>query len=166
MGGIEGAARLQPDHQRLRRRQQTASVEEVAQAAAVEVLDHPEVRRLAVELDRPPVEDRRDVGVGDGGRPCRHPAEDAAEVVVGQCRLDHLDRDRLRGALVVGVGDDRVGTGGDDPGDAVAPGEHPSFEAAELPTGSVRRIDVHQAYDAIGCPSAVGCALRAGMMGA
>ena len=83
MDDVERLARLEPDHQRLRRRQRAAPVEVLAQASAAEVLDD-DVHRLAVVPHiGAPVVDLGDVGVLDGCALLGSEAEGALESSAG-----------------------------------------------------------------------------------
>ena len=74
VGEVEPAARLQADHQRLRRVELAAAVEQVAQAAAGQVLDDGVHRRALADLLLAPVVDGGDVGVRQRRhRPHRRP---------------------------------------------------------------------------------------------
>ena len=95
VGEVEAAAGLQPDHQGLRRLEPAAPVEEVAQAAAGEVLDDGVDRRALADLLLAPVVDGGDVGV----RQLRHRAHRGDELApelgrLGDLRAHQLDRDR------------------------------------------------------------------------
>ena len=65
VGEVEAAAGLQPDHQRLRRREVAAAVEEVAQVPAGQVLDDHVDGAAAADLLLAPVVDGGEVGVRD-----------------------------------------------------------------------------------------------------
>ena len=103
MDDVERLARLETDHQCLRRRQRAATIEVLAQAAATEVLDD-DVHRLAlVPGVGTPVVDLGDVGMLDrgallGGQPER-PLEALARAEVGMDDLDRHDTliDQVKG---------------------------------------------------------------------
>ena len=131
VGGVEGATRLEADDQRLSGLEETAPVEQVAQAAPAERLDRVEDSGRPVDLDLAPVEDRRDVGVRQGVRDLGEPAELVAEVrVLRPLGSDQLEGDRTVAVQVDRVEDDGVLTGRDRPRDAVAPGQDPAVESA------------------------------------
>ena len=143
---VERPTGFESDDERLRRFEQTTPVTQIAEAAATEVLDDPEDGRTAVEIDRTPIDDRRHVRMRDRRRQFGDAFEHPAELVVlGEDRLDDLDGDGQGRLFVEGIGDDRVGARGNDVGDAESFGDHPTFERAEPPAGSVGRIGVHQA---------------------
>ena len=128
---VERSTRLEPDDERLPGLQQSAPIEQVAQAAAAERLDDPEDGRLAAQLDLAPVEHRGDVGVGQGVRDLGEAMELAQELgVLGVFGTHDLDRDLAVVLLVDRVDDDRVRAGRDDLRDSIAPCEHGSFEHA------------------------------------
>ncbi len=142
--GIERPARLETDHERLRGLEETSPVEEVAQAAAAEVLDHPEHRGLAVQLDLAPVEHLGDVRMRQ-----RHGDLDLAAEIVTECgmqrafRPDDLQRDRDVADDVDGLDDDRVRTGRHDILDAVPISDHSADETVATRLGWVRHLVVH-----------------------
>ena len=99
VGVVEAPGRLQPDQQGLGRAQPPAPVEHRAQAAAAQVLAD-QVRALVLLA---PVVDGHDVGVVEGGRGPGLGAEAPEEgLVVGQGRVQHLDRHPAAQADVVG----------------------------------------------------------------
>ncbi len=114
VGEVESPARLQPDHQRLRRREVAAAVEEVAQVAPRQVLDDHVHGAATTDLLFAPVVDGREVGVRQRGHLIHLLAEVAAERLrLRQLRPHQLDRDRAVELDIAGVGDQRVGAGGD-----------------------------------------------------
>jgi hypothetical protein len=144
VAGVERATRFEAHDQRLRRLQEAPAVEQIAQAAATQVLDDPEHGRLAVELGPTPSEHAGDVGVRQG-----HRRVDVAAEVVPERRVQRefgthdLEGD---GDVVSGVGrlgDDRGGAGRDDVLDAVAAGHHETFEGFAFRVGAVRHVVVH-----------------------
>ena len=114
VGEVEATARLQPDHQRLRRREVPAAVEEVAQVSARQVLDDDVDGAATTDLLLAPVVHGGEVGVRQRRHLVHLLAEVAAERLrLGQLRPDQLDRHGAIELGVVGVGDQRVGAGGD-----------------------------------------------------
>ena len=115
VGVVEGPRGLEADHQRLRRGEPDAAVEQRPQAAAAEVLGD-DVRSAVVVA---PVVHGDDVRVVEGGRRLRLGPEAAEEgVVLGQGRVQHLHGDAPAEADVVGQVDlgGRAGAdGGDQP---------------------------------------------------
>ena len=102
VGVVEAAGRLEADQQRLRRAEPPAHVEHRPQAAAAEVLAH-EVRPVVLLA---PVVDRHDVGVVEGGGgPGLGPEPAQERLVVGQRRVQDLDRDAAAQPNVVGEED-------------------------------------------------------------
>ncbi len=155
MGGVEGPARFEADDERLGGLEEPAAIEQVAQAAATEVFDHPEHRGLAVEFDVAPVEDGCDVGMPERAGHLSALAELAAEgLVLSQIRLDDLEGDRLGGLDIEGRADDRVGPCRHDLDDAIPPNEHaidqvvdavacrcvPDYHREKLPPGLSRVV--------------------------
>ena len=105
-GRSRGPRRLQPDEGGLRRREPVALVEQVAQAAAAQVLEHEE--RSVVVLA--PVEDPHDVRVVQAGGGLGLGPEPAQEgLVLGQRRVQHLHRHPAAQHHV--VGHEHVGRG-------------------------------------------------------
>ena len=130
MGEVEAAARLQADHQGLRRGEVPAAVEEVAQVAARQVLDDHVDRAALADLLLAPVVHGGEVGVRDRGHLFHLLAEAAAERLrLRQLGPDQLDRDRAVELEVVGVGDQRVGAGGDGAQDLVAATDRATVES-------------------------------------
>ena len=99
VGVVEAPGRLQADEEGLGRAQPPAPVEHRAQAAAAQVL----ADQVGPVLLLAPVVDGHDVGVVEGGRGPGLGPEPAQEgVVVGQGRVQHLDRHPAAQAHVVG----------------------------------------------------------------
>ena len=139
--GIERPAGFEPDHERLRRLEETPPVEQIAQAAAAEVLDHPEHRGLAVQLDLAPVEDLGDVGMRQRHGDLDLPAEVVAERSMQRpFRPDDLQRDRDVVGDIDGLGDDRIRTGGHHILDAVSISDHPADETVTARLGWFRHV--------------------------
>ena len=114
VGEIETAARLQTDHQRLRRREVAATVEEIAQIPARQVLADYVDGAPTTDLLLAPVVDGGDVGVRQRSHLVHLLAEVAAERLgLRQLRPHQLDRHGAIELVVVGVGDQRVGPGSD-----------------------------------------------------
>ncbi len=90
---VERPARLEADHERLRGLEEAPPVEQVAQTPAAEVLDDPEHRRLAVDLELARVEHLGDVGM-DQRLGDRHltPERRTERLVDGPLRTHDLDR--------------------------------------------------------------------------
>ncbi len=111
MDDVERLARLETDHQCLRRRQRAATVEVLAQAAATEVLDD-DVHRLAVVPDvGAPVVDLGDVGMLDGGTLLgSHPERPFEALTRAEVRVDDLDGDDSLFDQVKGIEDSSIDT--------------------------------------------------------
>ncbi len=99
VGVVEAPGRFQPHQDGLRRGEAMAAVEQVAQAAAAEILEHEE--RAVVLLA--PVEHRHDVGVVERRhRPGLGPEAAQEALVGGQGVVEHLDGDAPAQPHVVG----------------------------------------------------------------
>ena len=110
MSGSECTARFEANDQRLRRLEESATIEQVTQAAAAEVFHHPEHRGCAIEFDVAPVEHGGDVGMPEcSGDLCTRAELPAEGLVLGQIRLHDLERDRLVRLNVKGRADHGVG---------------------------------------------------------
>ena len=130
VGEVESPAGLQPDHQRLRRGEVTAAVEEVAQVAAGQVFDDDVDRVALADLLLTPVVDGSEVGMRDRRHLVHLLAERAPEPLrLGELGADQLDRHRAIEFGVVGVGDQRVGAGGDGAQHPVAPPDRATVES-------------------------------------
>ena len=130
MGEVESPAGLQPDHQRLRRREVPAAIEEVAQVPAGQVLDDHVDRAATTDLLLAPVVHGGKVGVRDRRHLVHLLAEAAAERLrFGQLGADQLDRHGTIELDVVGVGDERVGAGGHGAHDLVATTDRTAVES-------------------------------------
>ena len=129
MGVVEGAGRLEADHQGLAGREPRAAVEHAAQAAAAEELGDEVGRRRAVVVVGAPVVDGDDVGVVQGGRGLGLGLEPAQEaLVVGQAVVEQLDR---HAAAQPGVlGEEHLGrrAGADGRQESVTTAEHATDE--------------------------------------
>ena len=112
VGVVETPARLQPDHQRLRRRQVAAAVEEVAEVPAGEIFDDGIDRAATADLLLAPVVHRRQIGVRDRRHLVHLLAKRAAKRFrLRQFRSHEFDRHGAIELGVVSVGDQRVGAG-------------------------------------------------------
>ena len=120
MGEVEPTAGLQPDQQRLTRRQQRAAVEHRTEAPPAEVLGDEERRAVVLA----PVEHRHDVRVVEAGRDLRlGPKAPQEALVIGQGRMQELDCDPASQRDVVGEEDVRGRAGADRREQAVPPTE-------------------------------------------
>ena len=109
MDGVEGLAGLETDHQRLRWRQGSATIEVLAQTATTEVLDD-DVHRLAlVPRVGAPVVDLGDVRVLDRRTLLGGETERTLEALARtEIRMDDLDRDDALIDQVKGIEDRRI----------------------------------------------------------
>ena len=137
VGVVEGPYRLQPQDQRLRRGQSVPGVEHRAQAAAAQELGD-EIGRVLVAA---PVEHRQDVRVAQrgGGAGLRSKAAQE-QPVVGEGRMQHLDRDPAPQANVVCQVDMRRRPGSDRREKSVAPTQHTTDLLGHAGHGHVERL--------------------------
>ena len=149
MGGLERPTRLEAHDQRLRRGEEPAAIEQIAQAATAEVLDHPEQCRLAVEVGLSPAEHRGDVGMVQRHRHFDLPTEGLAERRGHrQLRTNDLHGHRSFRFGVDRLADHGVGTGAHDVLDAVAVAQEATGERAHTGRGRVRCVSIHSGRNA------------------
>ena len=129
MDDIESLARLETDHQGLRRRQRATAVEVLAQTPATEVLDD-DVHRLAVVPDvGAPVVDLGDVGVLDGGALLGGHPERAFEAFTrAEIGVDDLDGNDSLFDQVKGIEDSGIDTTAAPRSELVATRDDPTVE--------------------------------------
>lgn len=133
---VERPTGFEANHKRLRRLEESTSVEEVAQTASAQVLDHPEERQFAVDLDVAPVEDLRDIWMAEcRGEFCLLTEVPAKFLRTRKFRADDLEGDGLIAFDIKRIGDNRVCASRNDLGNAVPVSEHtPHQTAAGQPT--------------------------------
>jgi len=122
---VERLAGIEAHDQRLRRRQQTTAIQQVAQAATQQALGGHVQHGAIVPLGAPPVVQLRDVGVmqrrGDGHRRIELSLQLGQ---VAEIRMHQLEHHRALQLLVEGLEDRRLQAAAQARTEAVAPRDH------------------------------------------